>query len=120
MFFPVPGEVCLKKGNFYRKTFEWSTGLLNFRKILLIFQYTTAAMRKDLNELEILIKEISSCDEGQFSKTEDIRNCRLCEYRSYCERGEKAGDWDDESDLLTKSEDLFESLDFDQIGEIAF
>ena len=53
-------------------------------------------------EITALIDLILSLETEEFVKTPDIRKCGWCEYRSYCQRGNVAQDWEEhpESDLI--------------------
>jgi len=58
--------------------------------------------------------------------TDDTTKCSYCPYRSYCDRGVRAGDMeqaeaDASSELSTgpEAEELFD-VNFEQIGEIEF
>ena len=71
--------------------------------------------------LKDLVDTIAGLEEGGFVRTDGERACLYCPYRSYCDRGERAGD------LLGSPEELGweadpEDLDFDleQIAEIEF
>jgi hypothetical protein len=68
---------------------------------------------EDLTTLSIEIAEAKS-----FAKTDDLRACRFCLYRSHCDRGTRAGDIS-EFDADSAAEDPIE-FDYDQVGEIAF
>ena len=50
--------------------------------------------------------------------TDDRQKCAYCSYRSYCERGIRAGELD-QAETETEAEELFD-VNFEQIGEIAF
>ena len=80
------------------------------------FAYSTAKSERDWVVTEKIVNEISSASE--FPMSEDEHPCRFCAYRSYCDRGTKAGEWD-EFDGEIDVEESFE-IDFEQIGEIAF
>lgn len=53
-------------------------------------------------EITALINLILSLETEEFVKTPEIRKCGWCEYRSYCQRGNVAQDWEDlpKSDLI--------------------
>ena len=80
------------------------------------FAYTTAQYQRDWDALRKLAGEVESA--SSYPKTEDRQKCAFCTYRSYCERGIKAGDWL-EAETETQAEELFD-VNFEQIGEIAF
>lgn len=80
------------------------------------FEYTPAQYQRDLDLLLKLAQEIASA--SSYAQTDDRQKCSYCTYRSYCERGVQAGDWD-EVETETQAEELFD-VNFEQIGEIAF
>jgi hypothetical protein len=55
---------------------------------------------------------------GDFPLTLDEKKCVFCEYRSLCNRGTRAGNWQDADDEPAPSQGL--DLPFEQIGEIEF
>jgi hypothetical protein len=55
---------------------------------------------------------------SSYPLTEDRQKCLFCTYRSYCERGIRAGDVE-QAEAEIEAEDLFD-VNFEQIGEIAF
>jgi hypothetical protein len=69
--------------------------------------------------LSSLISDIVQKEPGAFEKTSNDKRCAFCQYRSLCERGIQAGN-SAESENESESDPRFDSLDFDQIGEIAF
>jgi hypothetical protein len=84
------------------------------------FPYGQGQLAADEIYLTNLIREIQRLKPGEFPLTSDEKKCAYCVYRSFCERGGRAGDsqetdWDDESQLGAAP-----SLDFDQIAEIEF
>jgi len=80
------------------------------------FEYTSAQYKRDWDSLLKLADEVESA--SSFPQTEDRQKCAFCTYRSYCERGIHAGDWN-EAETETQAEELFD-VNFEQIGEIAF
>jgi len=83
------------------------------------FDYSTEQVQIDEQNLSELIRDIESAN--LFPLTSDTDKCRFCSYRSLCNRGDKAGDWQDfeVDETAGNSVDSFE-LDFDQIAEIEF
>jgi hypothetical protein len=79
------------------------------------FPYTAARYKRDWNALTGLISGIAH--HRHFPMTEDEKMCAYCPYRSYCNRGEKAGELDelDEESGLGGIE-----INFEQIAEIEF
>ena len=93
----------------------------DFPETPLRLTYSTAQYQQDTAELEKLIREIAQYPDDQpFPLTTHSERCQFCRYRSLCQRGERAGDWNAAEE---ENEPVVESgldLDFDQIGEIAF
>ncbi len=88
------------------------------------FEYTSAQYKRDRDLLTKLADEIHSA--SYYPLTDDRTKCVYCPYRSYCDRGVRAGDID-EAEAETSTElspgmEAEESFDvnFEQIGEIAF
>ncbi len=80
------------------------------------FEYTSAQYKRDWDALLKLADEVESA--ASYPQTEDRQKCAFCTYRSYCERGVHAGDWN-EAETEMQAEELFD-VNFEQIGEIAF
>lgn len=83
-------------------------------------QYSEKQYREDETLLHAWIDAIQrSADQPMLMTADQERQCPLCNYRSFCERGQRAGVWEDESDDL---ESDVPSIDFDfaQIDEIEF
>ena len=80
------------------------------------FPYKADQYKRDWDALTTLAEEITSA--SHFPKTDDVSKCSYCPYRSYCDRGIRAGDAAD-AELETAAEELFD-INFEQIGEIAF
>ncbi|MBK8026459.1 MAG: hypothetical protein IPK19_34995 [Chloroflexi bacterium] len=86
------------------------------------FAYDSAAHARVESRLNDLTAELLARPNelAAFPLTPDVRHCRFCVYRSFCERGTQAGDalalvnGADEEDLPTPS------LDLEQVAEIAF
>ena len=66
-----------------------------------------------------MVGEIASLLEEDFIKTPHQERCRLCTYRSLCERGVGAGTLADAGEGERAGNEV-ENFDFEQIGEIAF
>src|SRR5687767_12422795 len=78
--------------------------------------YSSAQFQRDWDTLLKLSEEVASAT--SYPLTEDRQKCLFCTYRSYCERGVRAGDMEQaEADM--EAEELFD-VNFEQIGEIAF
>jgi hypothetical protein len=80
------------------------------------FPYTTVQFRRDWDTLLKLSEEVASA--SSYPLTEDRQKCLFCTYRSYCERGIRAGDIE-QAEAEMEAEELFD-VNFEQIGEIAF
>lgn len=78
--------------------------------------YTRVQFTRDWDALRRLSEEIALAT--SYPLTEDRQKCLFCTYRSYCERGIRAGD-PDLVEAEFEAEDLFD-VNFEQIGEIAF
>jgi CRISPR/Cas system-associated exonuclease Cas4 (RecB family) len=81
--------------------------------------YDTAQYHADERYLTELIEQITTLED--FTPTEDERHCTYCPYRSYCDRGVKAGTLgDEEAEAVENVVELRVGFDFEQIAEIAF
>jgi len=82
------------------------------------FAYTSAQYKRDWDTLTKLADEIANA--SSYPLTDDRTKCMFCAYRSYCERGVRAGDVDQaDPQGEMEAEELFD-VNFEQIGEIAF
>jgi len=80
------------------------------------FPYQATQFKRDWDALKKLADEITTA--SSYPQTDDRQKCSYCPYRSYCDRGIRAGDFADaESEM--EAEELFD-VNFEQIGEIAF
>src|SRR5215211_2097296 len=80
------------------------------------FPYTSAQFQRDWDALLKLSDEVATA--SSYPLTEDRQKCLFCTYRSYCERGIRAGDIE-QAEAEMEAEELFD-VNFEQIGEIAF
>jgi CRISPR/Cas system-associated exonuclease Cas4 (RecB family) len=80
------------------------------------FTYTSAQYKRDWDALLKLADEIHSA--SSYPLTDDATKCTYCPYRSYCDRGVRAGDAD-QAEAEMEAEESF-NVNFEQIGEIAF
>ena len=80
------------------------------------FPYASAQFTRDWDTLLKLSEEVASA--SSYPLTEDRQKCLFCTYRSYCERGIRAGDLE-QAEAEMEAEELFD-VNFEQIGEIAF
>jgi CRISPR/Cas system-associated exonuclease Cas4 (RecB family) len=82
------------------------------------FDYGQIQLDNDRSYLSSLIATINSSEVDDFKKTSNEKMCRFCVYRSFCERGQAAGDWKDLEDV--ESVDDLSALSFLDAGEIPF
>ncbi len=85
------------------------------------FQYNSVQHAEDGDYLTDLIEEIVGLPDDGFEMTEHRGHCRTCVYRSYCDKGVRAGALDDVVavwDLREQGSSL--EVDFDQISEIEY
>jgi len=75
------------------------------------FPFSTSQLHHSRNVLANLIREIAEKDLDSFSKTDDLRRCDFCQYRSLCEHGVKAAVIGETLELDIDA--LIESLDFE-------
>jgi CRISPR/Cas system-associated exonuclease Cas4 (RecB family) len=80
------------------------------------FPYNDAQFKRDWDALVKLTEEIQSAT--SYPLTDDRQMCAYCAYRSYCDRGIQAGDFD-AIEAEMEAEALFD-VNFEQIGEIEF
>ncbi len=78
------------------------------------FPYSTAQFKHDWDTLTALISEIGN--HRHFPLTDDEKKCAFCPFRSYCNRGEKAGTMEE----LEESELNGMDFNLEQIAEIEF
>ena len=78
--------------------------------------YNAAQYQRDWDMLLKLSEEIRNA--SSYPLTDDRQKCGFCPYRSYCERGVRAGNMD-QAEAEMEAEELFD-VNFEQIGEIAF
>jgi len=79
------------------------------------FAYTSAQYKRDWDTLVKLADEIENA--SSYPQTDDRMKCSYCPYRSYCDRGVRAGTMD-QAEAELEAEELFD-VNFEQIGEIA-
>lgn len=80
------------------------------------FPYNTEQFKRDWDALTRFAEEIASA--SNYPKTDEVSRCSYCPYRSYCNRGVRAGDALD-AELESEAEEMFD-INFEQIGEIEF
>ena len=88
------------------------------------FAYDTAQYEADEVYLTLLIEEIEQQVENLAGKdlplTTQERRCRYCAYRSLCQRGIRAGAFEEAEEELELDNDFDIVLDFEQIAEIEY
>lgn len=80
------------------------------------FVYSADQFKRDWDALAKISEEVTSA--SIFPLTDEAAKCNYCPYRSYCNRGIRAGDGTD-AEIETEAEELF-NINFEQIGEISF
>ncbi|MBN1221381.1 MAG: PD-(D/E)XK nuclease family protein [Anaerolineae bacterium] len=85
-----------------------------------VFEYSKKLFRRDEEFLSQLVEQVKhSAQNGHFPLVEDRQPCRYCVYRSFCDRGDKAGPLLELAEEPQEALDIL-SLDWDQIAEIEF
>lgn len=82
--------------------------------------YNQAMVESDKGYLSRLISEILERDENGFYRTDDLKKCHYCVYRSHCDRGVKAGSLESFEDFDVNPESPDFDFDFESITEIEF
>jgi hypothetical protein len=80
------------------------------------FPYSAVQFTRDWDAISSLVDEILQREE--FPATEDIKKCSYCVYRSYCDRGKKAGTLDEMDSELNSPSDL--DINLEQVAEVEF
>ena len=91
----------------------------NFPNQSCTIQYSEDKYESDHQYILSLIDEISQKRPSEFEKTNHLKLCNYCNYRSLCDRGIEAGLATDAIEESQISEDIFE-IDLNDIGEIEF
>ena len=78
--------------------------------------YTSTQYKRDWDTLVTLADELHNA--SSYPLTDDTTKCSYCPYRSYCDRGVRAGDME-QAEAGPETEELFD-VNFEQIGEIEF
>jgi len=81
------------------------------------FPYTAAQYQREWDGLCGMIQEIAN--HRFFAPSEEGKKCAYCSYRSYCNRGERAGLMDEAEAEMDAAAAEF-NIDFEQIAEIEF
>jgi hypothetical protein len=77
------------------------------------FAYSSTQKEADQTEIGLLVTEIASKEKEAFRKTDNLKACNFCRFRSLCDRGKEAGT-SDLADEQVDSDDAF-NFDFDAI-----
>ena len=72
------------------------------------FTYDQTTYARQKSELETLIAEIVQNEKDDFYLTEKISHCNFCQYRSFCNRGEKAGMFSEDTNDFLITDSLFD------------
>ncbi|MBN1991537.1 MAG: PD-(D/E)XK nuclease family protein [Anaerolineae bacterium] len=85
-----------------------------------IFDYSPQMLRRDEQFLSDLVEQVkSAATRDNFPLVEDQAPCHYCIYRSFCDRGDKAGPLVELPEELQETVDVL-ALDWDQVAEIEF
>ena len=85
-----------------------------------IFDYSQERFQQDEKFLSDLIEQVKNTTQsGHFPLVEDRKPCTYCVYRSFCDRGDKAGPLVELEEEPQEVLDVL-SLDWDQVAEIEF
>ena len=91
----------------------------NFPTSPLEINFNENQLKEDQQYICKLVDEIHQLTDFSFTMTNDKRRCKYCAYRSFCDRGGKAGSFDDIEGFENQDSDNF-SLDLEQIAEIEY
>ncbi len=82
--------------------------------------YSEKQHEKNQESLIQIIEKIISLPMGKFSKTDNLKKCAYCQYRSLCQRGIKAGLYDQDQDEVLEMDTLISEINFDESAEIPY
>lgn len=82
--------------------------------------YNQSMHENDRDYFSNLILEIIDKENEDYQRTSDLKKCRYCVYRSHCDRGIEAGDFESFEDFEMEPEDFKLDFDFDTLEEIKF
>jgi len=82
--------------------------------------YNQADYVSDKDFFTTLLEEIQDKSESSFRRTDDLKKCHYCVYRSLCDRGIKAGDLETFEDFEEPLEESEPDIAFEEIAEIEF
>ena len=84
----------------------------NFPEESVSFQYSQDQYQSDLAFLNMMIGRIDTLQAGQFELTAEQYKCTYCPFRSYCDRGSRAGQFEEfDSEEIGGAGSLFGDLD---------
>jgi len=84
------------------------------------FDYSPELFQRDEQYLSELIERIkAAAEKDEFPLVDETKPCTTCIYRSYCDRGERAGALVELAEETPETLDV-SALDWDQIAEIQF
>lgn len=86
----------------------------------IIIDYNQATYLADKDYLQALVEDVLSTHPGDYMLAEDKKKCKFCPYRSFCDRGDVAGNVEDEA-LVDDAEQSISLIgDLDDYEAIAF
>jgi len=91
----------------------------NFPTSPLEINFNENQLKEDQRYICKRIDEIHQLNKNSFTMTDNKRRCKFCAYRSFCNRGEVAGLFEDIEGFEDQELDGFR-LDFEQIAEIEY
>lgn len=107
----MPGSVFARKfgsGPIFDKI-KMTYWFANYPNQSVNISYTSDKHQAGITYLSTLVREVHT--EEVFPKTEDIRICSRCIFRSYCDRGVKAGNLSElDNELFEDGPDLFQGV----------
>lgn len=116
----VAGSRFLENGAFSPEDIEMVYWYAGFPDQPIRLPYSQEQADHDELYLAELISEIKTLSDEKFPLTDDLRRCRFCTYRSFCERGDQAGQLYEMPEFPDEEPDIEIDFDYDQIAEIEF
>jgi CRISPR/Cas system-associated exonuclease Cas4 (RecB family) len=117
--------VLVKAGAQFGEGQPWAPGQVeliywfsNFPAQAERFPYDDGQYTEDEWALQAAIAEIAAVNETEWRLTDDLKRCRYCTYRTFCDRAKvdaEEGGWE-----RGENEDLTDWIDLEQIAEIEF
>ena len=81
--------------------------------------YDTQKYFSDKQLINNLIFEIINLSQNEFTKTAEEKNCRFCNFKSFCEINSSSEDWTSVENYFDESQFSF-NINFDQIAEVEY